>query len=173
MNAVLAQAIAREAMRKKPELNKAEIMVKEKEPEKEPQRLTELKKAEILDKKPIEVNAQPLPVVELKKAAISERPSTEVNSEPIVKVQLKKADVKEKPSIQVNSSSAIKVELKKASDKPTEKSQMTTSSAPTVTLKHREVGEKPKSKEVEEPKLMAQLRKPGKGRFRSLEQYYD
>lgn len=174
MNAVLAQAIAREAIKKKPELNKAKIVVKEEGPEKEPQRLTELKKAEILEKKPIEVNVQPLPSVELKKAVAVERPSVEVNSEPVVKVQLKKAEVKQRPSIQVNAAPAIKVELKKTPDKPAELSQEPNGSAPTVTLRHREVDEKAKAKEpVEEPKLMATLRKPGKGRFRSLEQYYD
>lgn len=176
MNAVLAQALAREAMKKKPELNKAEIQVKEKEPEKEPGLLTELKKASIQEKNAIEVNAKPLPKVELKKAAVKERPKIEVNSEPVVKVQLKKAAVKERPAIQVNTSPAIKVELKKTPDKPVQKAETPPSSVPTVTLRHREVDEKTKHNVTdsnEEPKLMAKLRKPGKGRFRNLEQYYN
>ena len=174
MNAALAQALAREAMKKKPDLNPAEIQVKEKV-EKEPQKLVDLQKVEVAEKQAIEVNAIQLEKVELKKAQVAEKKAIEVNSEAI-RVQLKKAQINEKPNHKaVNATPAINVQLKKAPEKGEGQVETpTNSSAPTVTLRHREVEQKPReSSTSEEPKLMAQLRKPGKGRFRNLEQFYD
>jgi hypothetical protein len=199
MDAVLAQALAREAMKKKPELRECVVEEKKPEPTKEPQILAdlkksegpqkkelpsvnsaplpkvELKKSEVKERPTIEVNQAALPKVELKKAAVKERPTIEVNKAPAVNVQLKKAEVKEKPVIEVNKEPAVKVQLKKTPDtKPEEKADTTSStSVPTVTLRHREVDNKSKTEtKTEEPKLLINLRKPGKGRFKNLEQYY-
>lgn len=171
MNAALAKALAREAMGKKTDLNKAEIQVKEKV-EKEPEVLVALKKAEVVERKSIEVNAVTIPKVELKKAQVVEKKAVEVNAEAI-RVQLKKAQINDKPDIKANAAPAINVQLKKTATPDKAEPRTSTSSTPTVTLRHREVEEKPKEHTPEEPKLMANLRKPGKGRFRNLEQFYD
>ncbi|KAG7369779.1 hypothetical protein IV203_027525 [Nitzschia inconspicua] len=197
MDAVLAQMLAREAVKKKPELARVEIEEKAPAPKKEPERLTSLKKAEVQDKQVqapvnstplpkvelkkaqknerpnVQVNSAPLPKIELKKAEVKERPTVEVNKDPVVKVQLKKAEVKERPSIEVNKEPAVKVQLKKAEVKERPAIEVNASSLPTVQLRKTEVESKPKTPSTDEqPKQLVHLRKPGKGRFRNLEQYY-
>jgi hypothetical protein len=210
MDAVLAQTLAREAVKKKPTLARVEIEEKTVVPtEREPERLALLKKAEVEERPgPAPVNATPMPKVQLKRAQPNERPNIEVNSAPLPKIELKKAEIKERPNIEVNQDNTsiigAKVQLKKAEvkERPTavevnkdvgmvrvqlkkadvkERRQNievnTSSLLPTVQLRHREIETKkahPNDSNDQEqvPKPMVELRKPGKGRFRNLEQYY-
>jgi hypothetical protein len=199
MDAVLAQMLAREAVKKKPDLVRVEIEEKAPAPKKEPERLASLKKAEVEERQgPAPVNSAPMPKVELKRAQLNERPNIEVNSAPLpkielkraeimerrsievnkdagLKVQLKKADVKERPhGVEVNSDTGVKVQLKRAEVQERPSMEVNATSLPTVQLRHREVDTKTKvaTQDTPQPKQMVNLRKPGKGRFKNLEQYY-
>jgi hypothetical protein len=173
MNAAMAKAIAKEAMKQKPKLDKAEIKEKGPAPEKEPEMLVSLKKATIKEKEAPQVNMAQLEKVSLKKAVIQEKKPIETNSTPpALKLQLKKAEVKERPNIQVNTSPAVRVSLRKTPDKKIEDVDGNSTTA-RVSLKHREVGDKATAEKSEEPKMMINLRKPGKGRFKNLEEFYE
>jgi hypothetical protein len=201
MDAVVAQMLAREAIKKKPELARVEIEQKTPAPKKDPERLASLKKAEAEERQgPAPVNSTPMPKVELKRAQPTERPNIKVNSAPLPKIELKKAEVKERPNIEVNKDvgvvkvqlkkaeikerpnvevnkevGVVKVQLKKAEVKERPNIEVNaTTSLPTVQLRRREVETKVQSQddEQQQPKQLVNLRKPGKGRFRNLEQYY-
>ena len=219
MDAAIAAALAREAVKKKPVLEKAEVNAhKPKEKvEVEPQLLTELKKAELKERESFQVNVEPAPSVnvQLKKAEVQERPKIEVNANPLPKVELRKtkplsSDISAAAAGEKSyTSSGPSVQLKKT-DGPTTSSSASSEDdgRPTkepqfaVKLKKTEIKERPSittnsttlpgmsilkkteasssyssnssnSTTSTQIDFKANLRKPGKGRMKHLEKFYD
>jgi len=179
MNAALAAALAREAVKKRPELDKAEVNAHKKGPkeEVEPERIVSLKKSEMKTKETFEVNVVDPAILEvdLKKVSIQEKRTPEIASAALPAFELRKTPVKPSASPDESPGSQepkVMVQLRKTEKVEKAQHGVNSSGLPSVNLRHAETSSGDAS--TEQPATAdfgVQLRKPGQ-RKKHLEKYY-
>lgn len=179
MNSALAAALAREAIKKRPEWDKADTNAHKQGPKEEvkPERWVSLKKSEMKTKGAFEVNSTDPVIleVELKKVSIKEKRPPESAPPVFPSVELRNTPVKSSASAKQASKSQepqIMVQLRKTEKVEKAVHGVNSSGLPSVNLRHAETSSGTTSKEhLATADFGVQLRKPGQ-RKKHLEKYY-